>query len=409
MLASSNDQVEFTTQLDESLASVDAFYVGQPELAEQAKRALTEDAYLSAARQQSDLGNFALATDYLESGMGRGVDPAKSAASLKQIEGALFTSNNRKASQESSDAADYKRQTEAINHNYLQTAMDSGDRSKLASIVDPTVQIKYEKLFDDFMLGRPSDDGAEEVLQQLAKTSTGNPDDVLTHELPIYVSAADRKKLHTRLLSDRKLNITQQRKQSEDYVDTMIQLPADIVKPTAATAMDTEIEEYAILARSVKDQKAYWNSRFDQALADSKDNPSENAETAVLRVKAEMLTDMEAQGLTRQNVSRVRIPVEAIRPIKKMFLQTGGMIGLVRLQESGDAVLRIEVEQQYQDATLDLMRKYGLDLTDPNSLAATLAADPILRKEALRDVYQLNLQKQYLIQNASPSRMPNAK
>jgi len=396
MLQASNDPAEFNAQLVETLESVDVFYAAQPELAEKTKRALKEDAYLSAAAQQADLNNFALAAEYVMQGVASNVDPQKTAAALSRVESAMLAHNSRISTAARQNAADHKAQEEIYNHNVLRSAMSTGNRSAIGSIVDPVEQIKYEKLFDDFVSGRPSDPGADIALQALASEYTHNPDAVLFQELPVYVSAADRQALHTRMLSDRKLNITQQRKEANAFVTNMISLPPGLAKPSATDLayQDDEAIAYATMERAVADQRAYWSSRFNQALDDSRTNPKENATTAVLRVKSEMLQELEAQGLSKQNVSMVRIPEASLRAIPG--LNFGGLLSITKLapRELGE----VDLDKVYKYAELDLLAKYGLDPANPAEVAAKLMEDSAMRRDIKRDKYQLYLQKQYILQ-----------
>ncbi len=409
MLQASNEPEKFNAHLVETLDSLDEFYSGQPELARKAKRAATADAYLSAAAQQSDLNNFTLAAEYVMSGVDSGVDPVKTASALKGIERAMWTRNARIEAQSRSRAADFKAKEENFRHNVLRQAMNTGNRDTLGQISDPIVQIKYEKLFDDFALGRPSDAGATAVLADFSQTSLANPDDILTHEFPIYVSGKDRSAAHTRLLSDRKANITNQRSEAKNFVDQVIQAPTGVMgvsyEEIKATKDPAMLSEYQVLVDAGNNQAAYWNSQFNQALEDSKRNPDESAEDAVVRVKYEMMESLENQGLSGQNVSRVKIPAASLKAIPGLPFETGGMIQYVRAEEP---ISREGVDIAFQDANLDIMSKYGIDPANLEGSMAALASDPVVRQNLKRDIFQLRLQKQFLIQRSYTSGTSNA-
>ncbi len=411
MLQTSNSPEEFNAQLTDTLAELDNFFDGKPEQAKKAKRLIVEDAYLAAAVQQTKLNNFALAVEYVMQGVDAGVDPLKTATALEQVETALYTHNNRLDIQARQNAADYKVSAEKANHNILRVAMDTSNRDALKSIADPLVQIKYEKLYDDFITGRPSHRAADSILQDFVDQATKNPEDILFHPFAVYISPVDRKKAYTQVLSDRKLNITQQRKEAQDYVKTLIQLPVGMTKPSG---MEAEMRAptdgphpYYVMEREVNNQRAYWNSRFNRALEESKTDAAEDATSAVYRVKAEMLDEMNKRGLHGQNVSSIRVPPEVIQPIANLPFATGGMIEYTQLVGTSEALGRSDIAVAYQDATLDILSKYGIP--DETALANMLLKRPGDYEELLFDMQQLNLQQQYLIQGSYGAGAPNAK
>jgi hypothetical protein len=376
------------TKLQTLQNSVAVQYAGQNDLTILKQQSITDKTFMALASSLIDQNKFREAQDYLELGKVVKADPVKITKAEQAIKSALASKVSSDLSLESKMAARAKRLEQEYSNVVLNAAVKNSTPEALLAIPNIKLREEMSAIYDKAQSDRPTTPEGLAFLASQQATLADNPD--LALDMSLWegrgVAAKDLIAARTQAINDRKLGITEVRKEAKAWINSMM--------------IPTTVGPYGKL---LFDAKAMGSQRrmtemFDSAIDYAVRN-NESVSMTIYDVKSKILNDPNF----RENFSAVettRQSLTDISGITNMFSLETEIAPYMSPDERGALV-----KKRYKESVVSLFNKYKLptDLKTQADLVKHFRNDANGLRAFLSDSNELDLQRVHY-ENLTPKK-----
>lgn len=382
LYSKAGDPVAFSGEVAGHILAMDETYKGRPDIAEVEQFAFVTKAYSGVVDTLTKAGRFGEAGNYINMGVSQGADQQVMATRLSQLEGAMHSANARKESAAATAAAAAKREADMVANILTQQAIEKNDPSLLNMIPDLPRRGKFQNLFSQARKGVVSDPQAEAAVASAYNEISRYPDILLDENFAPGLSAERRLLLHDKFMKEGDSGDAQLLRDAEDWAKAVI--------PPIFDSMQGKFRNEAAQSTLTKVNKIMRNA-VEDARANNQD-PS----IAIMEAQNKILTDPSFQD----NFGEVQVGREDLLDIP--YLKDTSMLHLAKSMSGVPTEDQARIRTSFGQNASKIMQQYGATTVngklDREALMLKLQNNPQKRKQFMRDLNMLYMQKRYLDQ-----------